>query len=135
MATCKDCIHHGVCGGFTPTDLDHDVFDYCREGRTDEILDIEQRCNHFADKSRLIELPCKAGDVVYFPLPDGDCETYVDVGAVFAIGVDALHTMWISARYESGLKYYHTSEDFGKTVFLTREEAEAALAERMEDET
>ena len=49
MATCKKCLHNGVCGGFVPTDLDRDVFDYCREGRTDEIPDIEERCDSFQD--------------------------------------------------------------------------------------
>lgn len=75
--------------------------------------------------------PCKVGDTVYFPMEsDGECESYVDVGTVFAIGIDEGHTMWISVRYESGLKYYHTSDDFGKTILLTREDAERALRER-----
>lgn len=77
--------------------------------------------------------PCKVGDTVYFPMEtNGECEPYVDVGTVFAIGIDERHTMWISVRYESGMNYYHTSNGFGKTVFLTREEAEKALAERSE---
>ena len=72
--------------------------------------------------------PCKVGDTVYFPMEiNGECEPYVDVGTVFSIGIDERHTMWISVSYESGLKYYHTSDGFGKTVFLTREEAEKAL--------
>lgn len=78
--------------------------------------------------------PCKVGQTVYFPIethPD-ECEPFVDVGTVFAIGIDERHTIWISARYESGLKYYHTSDDIGKTVFLTREEAERALERREE---
>ena len=56
MATCRDCLHYEVCGGFTPTDLDRDVFDYCREGRADEIPDIEERCNLFKDKSQYAEV-------------------------------------------------------------------------------
>lgn len=82
------------------------------------------------EKGLLFRLPCKIGDTVYFPSEtDGECEPYVDVGKVFAIGIDERRVMWISVRYESGLKYYHTSDDFGKTVFLTREEAEKSLAE------
>ena len=57
---CKDCIHYDVCGGYTLTDLDCDVFHYAREGRADEIPDIEVRCSDFKDKSRFVELPCKA---------------------------------------------------------------------------
>ena len=56
MATCKECLHIDVCGGFISSDLDRDVFDYCREGRTDEIPDIEKRCNNFNDKSRYVEV-------------------------------------------------------------------------------
>ena len=51
MSTCKDCLHYEVCGGFTPTDLDADVFDYCRKGNTDEIPDIEERCGSFKNKA------------------------------------------------------------------------------------
>ena len=72
--------------------------------------------------------PCKVGDIVYFPMEtNGECEPYIDVGLVFNIAIDERLTMWISVRYESGLKYYHTSGDLGKTVFLVREEAEQAL--------
>jgi hypothetical protein len=51
MSTCKDCLHYEVCGGFTPTDLDADVFDYCRKGNTDEIPDIDERCGSFKPKA------------------------------------------------------------------------------------
>lgn len=65
--TCKDCIHKEVCGGFTPSDLDQDVFDYCREGRTDEIPDIEERCSSFKSKADFVEVvrcgKCKHGEV------------------------------------------------------------------------
>ena len=62
--TCKDCIHYNACSGFTPTDLDRDVFDYCRKGITDEIPDIEERCSSFDDKADFVEVVrCK--DCVY----------------------------------------------------------------------
>ena len=54
--TCKDCIHFDVCSGYTPTDLDSDVFNYCREGRADEIPDIEERCSTFKNKADFIEV-------------------------------------------------------------------------------
>ncbi len=56
MSKCKDCFHYDVCSGFTPTDLDADVFDYCREGRADEIPDIEKRCNGFKHKADVVEV-------------------------------------------------------------------------------
>ena len=80
------------------------------------------------EQGLLVRLPCKPGGTVFFPMEtDGECEPFVDVGMVFAIGIDENHTMWISVRYKSGLKYYHAADDFGKTVFLTRESAEKAL--------
>ena len=77
-------------------------------------------------KGNWVQFPCKVGQKVY-AVWDYDSEHVVDDGTVFAVGVDERETMWISVRYESGLRFYHPSKDFGEIVFLTREEAEAAL--------
>ena len=47
MATCKECVFYGHCSGYLPSDLDEDIWHYCREGRTDEIPDIDRRCSDF----------------------------------------------------------------------------------------
>ena len=73
-------------------------------------------------------LPCRVGDTVYVENGDDEAPHFVDAGKVFAIGIDEGGIMWFSVRYESGLKYYHTSNEIGKTLFLTREEAESKLA-------
>lgn len=54
MATCKECLHNEVCSGFTPTDLDRDVFDYCQKGITEEIPDIEKRCSGFKNAADVV---------------------------------------------------------------------------------
>lgn len=78
--------------------------------------------------------PCKVGDTVYFPMEtDLEREPYVDVGTVFSIGIDGRHTMWIPVFYKSGLRYYHASDEIGKTVFLSRELAEKALEAKQND--
>lgn len=103
------------CSTFTP--------EYAKQAR----LHAEYVAQHLLNAGVIVP-PCKIGQTVYFPMEtNGECEPYVDVGTVFCIGFDERHTMWISCRYEDGLKYYHTSDDFGKTVFLTREEAEKEL--------
>lgn len=79
------------------------------------------------EQGRLVVLPCKVGDTVYMENGDDETPHFVDTGKVFAIGCDERGTIWISVRYESGLKFYHPSTDVGKTVFLIREEAERAL--------
>ena len=138
---CKDCIHYEVCGGFTPTDLDTDVFDYCREGRTDEIPDIEWRCNSFKPKSRYIELPCAVGDTVYVIEPctcysrfyANSCkEHFNDDKRIKALLIVPRGTHSYRA-YASCFKLFERKfqlkhlNKIGKTVFLTREEAERAL--------
>lgn len=131
--TCKDCIHYDVCGGYTLTDLDCDVFHYAIEGRPDEIPDIEERCSGFKDKSRFVDLPCKVGDTVYII----DNRDMLDIDpSVCSVVDDEIYEMgcgrtqsgelkWLFLVIESGEDFY--DDDVGKTVFLTREEAENAL--------
>lgn len=80
--TCKDCIHYEACGGFTPTDLDQDVFDYCRKGIADEIPNIEERCSCFMDKADVVEVvrckDCKHFRVWETGSPTCEHWTYVD---------------------------------------------------------
>lgn len=67
--TCKeDCYHYEACSGFSPSDLQKDVWDYFAKGREDEIPDIEDRCPEFKNKSDLIEVVnCK--DCIYHNVP------------------------------------------------------------------
>ena len=130
--TCKDCIHYDVCGGYTLSDLDSDVFHYARECRTDEIPDIEERCNGFKDKSRFVELPCNVGDTVYYI--EG---AYYKSKRQTVTPIKATEMSWKCdgsgrdlgfALIANGTRYKFSS--IGKTVFLTRDDAERALAER-----
>lgn len=76
-----------------------------------ELLQAEQ-------DGRLVVLPCKVGDSVYFTL----------LGRIIEKPVFSIVSFSSSARiYCAGTSEYFRPEDFGKTVFLTREEAEAAL--------
>lgn len=77
-------------------------------------------------KNGVIVPPCKVGDTVYFPCLDEDAEGFIDKGMVYAVS-KCEDTVWFSVRYLSGLRYDHTANDYGRTVFLSREEAEAAL--------
>nr|DAW54100.1 MAG TPA: hypothetical protein [Caudoviricetes sp.] len=77
-----------------------------------------------ADKDgRVVILPCKVGDTVYFGLP----------GRIIEKQVFSIVSFSNSTRiYCGGTSEYFRPEDIGKTFFLTREEAEKALQE-MED--
>jgi hypothetical protein len=76
------------------------------------------KCPNFADKSQFVELPCKVGDTVYWYNMSGEITEAVIVKNGFI------------AKIECGFEYDVGYDEIGKTVFLTREEAEAALAER-----
>lgn len=84
----------------------------------------------------MLRLPCKVGDLLY---EAGESEIYTYIVdeihieqdsevIVYALEYDAdLHRV-----YQNGYEYDNC--DFGKTVFLTREEAEQALKEREDNE-
>lgn len=78
-----------------------------------------------ADKDgRLVVLPCKVGDTVYFAL----------LGRIIEKQVFSIVSFSNSTRiYCGGTSEYFRPEDIGKTFFLTREEAEKAL-EAMKDD-
>lgn len=84
---------------------------------------------HVADKEgRVIVLPCKVGDTVYFVNAKKILEF-----AVVGYAVDETGISWVYSEHVD--KTGHTNERtfspdrFGKNTFFTREEAEKALAE------
>lgn len=118
--TCKDCAHYEVCA-----DYKNNICETCN-WRHEEFCMSNGTCGFFKDKSLFIELPCKVGDTVY--CIEFAEEIGIDKGKVYAISYT--DTEWFSVRYESGLRYDHPQKAIGKSVFLTREEAEQALKER-----
>lgn len=96
------------------------------------LADLESICSYArlrelaeADKDgRLVVLPCKMGDTVYFAL----------LGRIIEKQVFSIVSFSNSTRiYCGGTSEYFRPEDIGKTFFLTREEAEKAL-EAMKDD-
>ena len=130
MATCKDCIHLEACVYMLNVIGFNVNKDQNREGA-------EKRCSAFTDKSRFVELPCKVGDVVYYI--EG---AYYSSRRQTVRPIEVTEISWKCDRsgrdlwfalIANGTRYKFSS--IGKTVFLTREEAEAALAERETHET
>lgn len=79
-----------------------------------------ERCTAFEDKSEWVHLPCKVGDVVYCfePCFDTDHHPKLKVVEKEIIELKTIATVF-------GLNF--DINNIGKTVFLTREEAEKAL--------
>lgn len=109
MASCKDCIHEEVCDIFAG-DLNEDG---------------AEKCICFKDRNIFIELPCKIGDSVYVKMQFGGyAEAEVrDYSYFISYGFCVVVT---STKFD---KQYVPFSEFGKTIFLTREEAEQALKE------
>lgn len=78
-----------------------------------------------ADRAgRLVVLPCKVGDVVY------GFHGEKTILPMVAKWIETNTDGWcIAAQYTPMAPKFYRFSDFGKTVFLTREEAEKALEE------
>lgn len=107
MSTCKDCIHIEVCKDRLGTTKYYD--NVIAAGN------VEKLCAFFKDRSKFIELPCKVGEDLY-RLKTINGKTIITTTQLNQ------NTLW---RIVFGGEY-------GKSVFLTKEEAERALTERSE---
>lgn len=128
---CKDCVHFEAC---------KNIYEIHGDGLSEE----SYGCEHFKDRSRFVELPqsvhlCDAVHFVLKGLDEIDLQEYA-----FTVGKNAVsdtvqfiteigtYGFWVG---ESPREFAPDYDDFyywyelGKTVFLSREEAEQALKE------
>ena len=133
--TCKDCIHYEAC---------HNMYyeEHATRHFDPEKHNAEKECGYFKARSRFVELPCKVNlcDEVHFVLrglDEIDLKEYL-----FTVGNSAVsdtvqfiteigtYGFWVGESPREFApdydEFYHWHE-LGKTVFLTREEAEQAL--------
>ena len=121
---CADCIHYEACA----------VSDACMAFAP--LGNPETICKHFADKSLYIKLPCKVGDTVWINgCFGGLAEPHKIVQISTRTGSErSVYSFeaWLVGKYPISRNNSASFWDdaFGKTVFLTREEAEAALEGR-----
>lgn len=137
--TCKDCVHYEVCKYMC---FNEDV------PFADPNL-----CINFHHQSRFVELPCEVGQTVYVITTKRPCYAcyycsdichwdchYEDRGDLIVKKAKVRFIKFeeinkILLEIEKGkdiMQYAYTCwfTDIGKTVFLSREEAEKALKER-----
>ena len=79
-----------------------------------------ERCTDFEDKSEWVHLPCKVGDIVYCFEPRFDIDHHPKLKVVEK---EIVELKTIATVF--GLNF--DIDSIGKTIFLTREEAEKAL--------
>lgn len=114
--TCSHCVHVDVCENrFSWLD---------QEDNTKHII-----CHHFKDSAGIVELPCKVGDTVWFIRTD----FYKDELLQTTVEKIVLKSRGLHLKLACNAMYETSCNSIGKTVFLTREEAEKALVERRAD--
>ena len=110
MASCKDCLHEEACNIFAG-DLGEDG---------------AEKCVCFKNRNRFVELPCKFLQKC-FVIPTSENKLF-DITEMecngFALSNGSFNANLIT---EKNKLYQPGFGAFGKTVFLTREEAERAL--------
>ncbi len=75
------------------------------------------------EQGLLIKLPCKIGDVVYYPFAEKISEKKIVCSMVY-------NNAKITVFFNTELNESCGLDDFGKTVFLTRKEAEEEIRRR-----
>lgn len=101
--TCNDCINSDLCIYKTHQPV----------------------CRCFKDKSRYIGLPCAVGDTVYCLYKECQKETKI---IELEIDFFEIHKDYVIINgYKGEYCYRYFTREIGKTVFLTKEEAEQIL--------
>lgn len=122
MKSCKDCIHYDVC-------------EYWSNKTNQAYYSYGSYCEYFKDKSKFIDIPFNIGDTVYvIPSIDGikpirksiiECEI-----SNIIFNQDG-KTIGYSCEERCSNYFYYSCiflfNSIGKTVFLTREQAEESL--------
>ena len=83
-----------------------------------EVLNKLAEYEDLEEQGKLLELPCAVGDTIYTIYSDED-SSFIEEPKVVEVST---YRVWIDSAY-------FDYDDFGKTVFLAREEAKAALEE------
>lgn len=118
--TCKDCLHVDVCEKHC--EYQHAAGCCICTMRTCNYkyeLNVENDCPQFADKSRFVELPCKIGDTVW-------AIRYFHSRLTPQKGIVSEMYFTRDMKLHITVKYVGRGI-WGKKVFATLEEAEAAL--------
>lgn len=112
---CKDCVHFEAC---------KNIYEIHGDGLSEE----SYGCDQFSHRSLFVKLPCKVGDFVYL------VTNLRTIGKYLVTSIEIRKSLVdINWKMIDGVGYptpFVGAEEIGKTVFLSREEAERALKER-----
>ena len=115
MAKCENCYHAEICKNYPNTGLPPKM--------RQEL--VNKGCEHYKDKSLIIELPCRVGDTVYCV----GTECLADRNGVKCEKWQAENPS-SDCDEEIGCYGYVRFSELGETLCLTHDEAERSLKER-----
>ena len=128
--TCRDCLHLDACKDLL------EAMGYTVDGDGDSA---DERCDQYQDKSRFVELPCKIGDVVYSLYRWWRKEDGIVPYQITNLTITQnkkgewkkkYRAMWLVDGKTRDRALDFGFDEIGKTAFLTREAAEAAIKEK-----
>lgn len=128
----SECTYIIGVGNKTCEEFCKYVVDGCKNCYIQQVFKKLADYEDLEEQGLLVRLPCKVGDTVYVPT-----RNFISELRIIMISVD-MHGTYFSWKLNSGI--YPNLDGFsinklGKTVFLTREEAEKKLEEMGNDKT
>lgn len=130
--TCESCLHYEACKLYGNTWYTNNV------GKLEPHPEADQLCKAYESKERFVELPCKIGDVVYSWRYSWKKEDGIVPYQITNLTITQnkkgewkkkYRAMWLVDGKTRDWSLDFGFDEIGKTVFLTREEAEEAVKE------
>lgn len=134
MANCNDCLCVDVCKMHSDI-VSADYYPEILRKKFEE----ESNCPHFKDRNRFVELPCKVGEEIYEMVLTRDKSfSHWNTHKVVGVHLGNFPDLRGHKRQEYLVTHCEVMNllnriplnKLGKTVFLTRVEAEKALEEQ-----
>lgn len=120
MSNCGNCLNFELCAGMTAHYRKVDI-KILKEAMCEEETEIH--CDHYKDKSLVVELSCTVGDNVYlFDRALNILEFVISSYVIYSNG--ECHFVAYHKRDGWPVAKIFWSYEIGKTVFLSKEEAE-----------
>ena len=120
-----------ICKKLFDLHIDKDIL----KNQIQEIERLNDNLRKYADleeKGLLLKLPCKVGDIIWWLNGKFIMESEVVGFSVCEDDVSLIRAEYQDKRTDKTYMYTLDTIDIGKTVFLTKEEAEQALLKRLE---
>ena len=123
------CYQIKGCGNFTCKETCDNVLN-CGCCPISEAINKLAECEDLEEQGLLLRLPCKVGDTIWYV---GDDNNYPIEAKITRIEIKENYVLYVADEKEDCETLGFDSDNFGKTVFLTKEDAEQKLKEMESD--